>query len=114
MNTDTKMLTIRSSIVGTYYRTPAEKSELYTSKAGAEIKLIREPRNQFDSNAIKVMLNDYHVGYLSKSDASEYAPVMDYEGVTELTGHLVNTTEKYPIIEFQVHKSWIEDDDTPE
>ena len=39
--------------------------------------LVREPDNQFDGNAVKVMLGDLYFGYLPKQIAQKVAPHMD-------------------------------------
>ncbi len=39
--------------------------------------LVREPDNRYDSNAVKVVVNGYHVGYLGRADAAAYAPLLD-------------------------------------
>lgn len=36
--------------------------------------LIPEPSNEFDSNAIKVLVNDHHIGYVPKKTAKELQP----------------------------------------
>lgn len=39
--------------------------------------LVREPRNEHDSNAIAVQIEGRKVGHLSRDDAAKYAAVMD-------------------------------------
>ena len=39
--------------------------------------LVREPDNRYDPNAVKVLVNGYHVGYLGRADAEAYAPLLD-------------------------------------
>lgn len=41
------------------------------------IDLIREPTNQYDMNAIKVIAEQKQIGYLGKEYASILAPLMD-------------------------------------
>ncbi|WP_422771266.1 HIRAN domain-containing protein [Plantactinospora sp. WMMC1484] len=38
--------------------------------------LIPEPTNRFDPNAVKVLCSGYHVGYLPRERAAQYAPVL--------------------------------------
>lgn len=45
----------------------------------AEIR--REAGNRFDANAIQVLIAWRLVGYLSRADAAEYAPVLDAAGI---------------------------------
>jgi hypothetical protein len=39
--------------------------------------LVREPENQFDTNAIKVLHGDKQLGYLKRELAKELAPMID-------------------------------------
>lgn len=39
--------------------------------------LVREPNNEYDKNAIKVMVADYHIGYLKKELSSKLACILD-------------------------------------
>lgn len=39
--------------------------------------LIREPRNEFDQNAVAVLSGSRKIGYLSGAQAARYAPLMD-------------------------------------
>ncbi len=58
----------------------------YTSaqvQAGDKLTLEREPANQHDSNAIKVMNENERIGYLNRQDAFWLAPLMD-GGLIEL------------------------------
>lgn len=46
---------------------------------GVQLTLVREPDNQFDSNAIQVVdpETEIHIGYVAKEVAAELAPYMD-------------------------------------
>lgn len=39
--------------------------------------LVRDPRNQYDGNAIGIQIEGRPVGHLSREDAARYAPVFD-------------------------------------
>lgn len=91
----------RASIVGTYYRNPREKDAMYRAKPGDEIMLIRDKANQFSNQAVKCMIKQHHVGYLSQSDADLYGRVMDRINKPMLMATLIRTTDKYPLIEFE-------------
>jgi hypothetical protein len=39
--------------------------------------LLPDPKNQYDRNAVKVLVNGQHVGHLPKDDAVKYQPVLD-------------------------------------
>lgn len=41
------------------------------------ISLVREHNNPFDSNAIKVVFGNYHLGYIPKQIAANLAPRID-------------------------------------
>lgn len=42
-----------------------------------EVALEREPDNQYDANAIKVLVDGIHLGYIPATSALGLAPVMD-------------------------------------
>ena len=92
----------RASIVGTYYRTPKEKDAMYRAKPGDEIILIRDKANQFSNQAVKCMIKQYHVGYLSQSDADLYGRVMDRINRPMVVAILIRNNDKYPLIEFDM------------
>lgn len=103
-----KEITCRSSIVGTYYRSPAEKSALYNSNKGDPVRLVRDPKNEFDANAVKVFvphqhhIQPYHVGFLSKSDAGLYAKAMDLLKMKSVNAKILDPLTKYPTIQFEI------------
>lgn len=39
--------------------------------------LVPEPENRHDPNAVKVLLNDRHVGYLPRAEAAAYRPMLE-------------------------------------
>lgn len=47
--------------------------------------LIREPNNEYDTNAIAVHIEGNMTGYLSRDQAERYAPALDVTGVTVQT-----------------------------
>ncbi len=61
-------------------------------RVGDSLKLVREPRNKFDKNAVKVLTEDgKQIGYLNKHVAAEIAPRLDKGSqvdcvITDLTG----------------------------
>lgn len=46
-------------------------------KNSVKAKLEREPNNQYDANAVKVMVDGVHIGYIPKEIAVETAEKMD-------------------------------------
>lgn len=74
------------SVVGMNYRVTAGTMEGLMDDLPLRCELEREPRNPNDPNAIKVMVTErpwakphgnFHVGYLPREVAKEYAPLMD-------------------------------------
>lgn len=56
------------TISGTYYRNLDEIFRAEDLQIGEELFLVKEPRNDFDKNALRVMTNDnYHIGYIPKN-----------------------------------------------
>lgn len=55
---------ITTKIAGIPHRNP----DLSVLKVGDEVQLIPEPDNKFDPNAIKVMHNGVHLGYIPRTD----------------------------------------------
>ena len=43
----------------------------------SDLLLVREKGNQFDANAVKVLADHQHIGYLKSSIAQQVAPMMD-------------------------------------
>ncbi|KAJ6500012.1 SNF2 family N-terminal domain-containing protein [Mycena vitilis] len=73
---DELYVTMQTEVVGVqYYRGLVG--------AGEEVKLTREPTNQYDSNAIKVEnITSAQVGHIPKKVASKLAPLLDHSLVT--------------------------------
>jgi len=62
---------------------------------GEEVWLLREPKNRFDRNAIRVMRqNGRQIGYLNRELAQQLAPPLDAYGlpvparITQLSGEV--------------------------
>ncbi|WP_161971544.1 HIRAN domain-containing protein [Acidipropionibacterium jensenii] len=87
---DTKL--VRLEIVGMFhYNFPA-------SVIGAtRLRLIREPRNPHDSNAIAVRQGRQQVGYVSASVARTLAPVLDANGISKMdvAGYVSSPSDGY-------------------
>lgn len=75
----TRMARFNTKVVGVTFEN--RQSVLSTLEAGVELSLVREPNNEYDSNAISVRLqNGIQLGFLNRHLARRIAPVMD-EGV---------------------------------
>jgi hypothetical protein len=87
--------TIRTKIVGVTKTNPdgGERQKLLSKcKAGQTLLLIREPKNQYDPNAIMVCTHARtQLGYIDSELAEDMAPVMDQGNgataqITKITG----------------------------
>lgn len=47
---------------------PHRKPDLSVLSIGTEVTLVAEPHNAYDPNAIKIMHNGVHLGYVPKTD----------------------------------------------
>jgi len=78
-----------SKVNGTTFRPDLPWAQL---RNGLRLELVREPTNEHDKNAIKVMFVEYHLGYIPKDTAAKLAPLMDdgaimfYSRITDITG----------------------------
>ena len=68
-------------VVGIQYHLSPTTRESIAEAVALKVDLVREPDNQFDPNAIKVILLEHtpglHIGYLSRDIAAKLAPQMD-------------------------------------
>ncbi|HMM02028.1 MULTISPECIES: HIRAN domain-containing protein [unclassified Dysgonomonas] len=58
-------------LAGLYYRSVRAKKIANELEAGDFLELKREPSNQFDSNAVKVLHNGIHIGYVPIENSEE-------------------------------------------
>lgn len=70
----------RFFIAGVQFRPNAAKvlSEL---EVGTELELELEPTNKYDPNAIKIMYEDEHVGYVPKKFSAEITAMIEVDGI---------------------------------
>lgn len=77
---------------GVNFRPLAAKEIVNQLIEGSGLKLEREPHNQYDGNAIKVLDpdTDEHLGYVAKEHAIEIAPLIDkgYDFECTVTGFM--------------------------
>jgi hypothetical protein len=66
-----------TACVGMRFRDPAEQSVAGALLPGDIVTLERDPFNQHDTNAIKVIYSDHHIGYIAREPASFIASYMD-------------------------------------
>lgn len=62
------MTVFDTTIVGTKFRGARAIDILKGLRKGARLRLQREPRNEFDPNAIAVLADGQHLGYVPKTD----------------------------------------------
>ena len=43
------------------------------------LRLMTEPNNEYDKNAIKLLVDDQHVGFVSRNDTRQVAPLLENE-----------------------------------
>ena len=77
-----KLRTLDLTVVGLSYRVTPAKMEDIAVDAPLQAELVREPDNNHDPNAVKVVLiekpwENFHIGYLSREVAKELAPRLD-------------------------------------
>lgn len=70
------MLSTLITVAGTSHH----QREMAGMRPNDQIELIREPDNKFDPNAIKVVWQFRHVGYIPAEIAVGMAPLMDETG----------------------------------
>jgi hypothetical protein len=63
-------------VVGMHFR-PNGKAIVESLIASVEFQLEREPENQYDGFAVKVLYNEHHIGYLERKQAMFISPWMD-------------------------------------
>jgi hypothetical protein len=57
---------MRSTIVGTQYRGPEAVAELARLRPGDRLRLVREPENEHDPDAVAVYSGTMHIGYIPR------------------------------------------------
>lgn len=65
---------------------------------GKPLTLVRDPENKFDPNAVKVMLNAEHIGFVKATEAGALARYMTAAGMSEMPATL-NATSAWPQVE---------------
>lgn len=73
---------------------------------GDDILLVPEPDNAFDRNAVKVLWQERHIGYLPKDTAAEVAPMLNGHSAAGWVMRCTGGTENFPTmgldIEFEM------------
>lgn len=81
--------TISCRVVGIYYRGEKALDALRYADDDEFVTLIAEPENEYDSNAVKVILDDVHIGYIPREksfDVSQALKYLSYARITDKEG----------------------------
>lgn len=70
-------------------------------RAGEPLTLVREPSNQYDTNAVQIVIQDRHVGYVKGTQAVGLARAMDEAGYKSVTGKLAFGGDRWPMAEVE-------------
>jgi len=97
---------LHTESVGLHFR-PREVKDFVneTLSPGYPLDLQREPDNAYDSNAIMVLADDMHIGYVPKTDNYVLAALMDQGACNNLRAQVHNFIGKNP----QIHIVWDEE-----
>lgn len=66
-----------AAVVGIKHRGPEALAAVRQMKAGDRVRLVREPDNQYDSNAVQVWFLAVFIGYIPKVANPRIAAAMD-------------------------------------
>ncbi len=74
--------TVKLTVVGMQYRVTMETRKALAARLPVRVHIEREPDNEHDPNAIKVILEaepweGFHIGYINRASASALAPLLD-------------------------------------
>jgi HIRAN domain len=76
------MNTVSAPLVGMKYH-PGAAEALSELGFGDSVRLVREPSNAYDENAIQVFTGDTLLGYIAREYAADWAPSFDAFGVPD-------------------------------
>lgn len=68
-------------VKGIYYRSKAAKEEIPFLTIRDEIKLRKEPANEYDSNAVKVLYDRKHLGYVPREYSKLVTELIDSKSI---------------------------------
>lgn len=67
---------------------------------GEPLTLVREPKNDYDQNAVQVWARDQHIGYVKGTQARDVARFMDSGKIDLWPATLAVTADRWPNAEF--------------
>jgi hypothetical protein len=86
--------TMERLIVGTNHRVTRSTINVLRDSLPMKAKLIREPENAHDGNAVMVWLDEkpwkMQIGYLMREVAAEFAPLLDSGRLVVLEAHVTS------------------------
>lgn len=90
--------------VGMHFRGAAAVDVAANLEVDSSVNLVREPENQYDAYAIKVLVEDIHIGYIERGQAAWISPLMDEGGTATatITGHETRKNNVHPLLEIVV------------
>lgn len=87
-------------IVGAKYHVGAAEA-LLTMRDDVQVTLVREPSNEHDTNAVKVVYGDQVLGFLPRPRNKELAAEMDRRGIKQITARF-NQHPRSPSISLEL------------
>ena len=57
---------ITFTLVGASFRTSADREQLRTAEIGDTVELEADPDNEYDAHAVRVLLNEHHIGFIPR------------------------------------------------
>lgn len=92
------------AVVGMHFRGGGAKDVAAALNPGDAVRLEREPDNAYDSYAIKVFVEDLHIGYIERGQAAWISPYMDEgeEPVAIVVGHEQRGKNLHPLLDINV------------
>lgn len=90
-------------IAGVQFRTEEERKALANCQEGNILDLVPEPDNNFDTNAVKIMKDGFHFGYVPRRFSSEVAAAIECE--IKLTCAIITldpTAKTYEMCEVEI------------
>lgn len=91
-------------VVGMHFRGGGAKDVAAALEPGDTVRLEREPDNGHDAYAIKVFVEDMHIGYIERGQAAWISPLIDEGGVAtaRVTGHEEVKRNVHPLLSIEV------------
>lgn len=71
-------------VKGIYYRTKLAKDTIVSLNVHDEIKLRKEPSNEYDSYAVKVMYERIHLGYVPANVSKRITELIDHKAIKKI------------------------------